>query len=770
MTVNHQARAKDGGGTQAEHALSEQTNLSLLLVEDSVQDAELVQMELLRAGLRVEIRRVETEEDFRREIQAAPPDLILADYSLPRFGALGALAVRRELCCQVPLILVTGSTSEEIAVQCLREGAEDYIIKSALKRLPGAVKNALTKRRAEEERRAAESALCRSEEQFRLITENTRDLVCLLDLNGRFLYASPSFAAVLNRPVQTLLGTLSTDLVHPDDIRRFREALDEALFFREGRNVEMRFGHAQGGWLSVESALNYIFDEAGRPQRALVAARDTSDRKRAEKEIRKLAAFPRFNPNPVLEFGADGTLTYFNDAALEMARSLKKNHPQSILPLNTATIVKLCLSTGQKKLHHDTNIAGRVVSWSFFPVIAHQLVHCYAEDVTERLNLEAQLRQVQKMDSVGQLAAGVAHDFNNILTIIQGHAGLLNMETSLPEAVGESSRQIALAAERAANLTRQLLLFSRKQILQPQLLNLNEVVNDLSKMLRALLGEQVALKRHMPEELASVYADPSMMEQILVNLSVNARDAMPRGGTLSISTYSVEIDVGYVQRHPEARVGDFICFSVSDTGHGMDAKTLSRIFEPFFTTKEIGKGTGLGLATVYGIVSQHQGWIEVESQVGHGTRFKIYLPQATKAAQKTGASKPKEIPGGDETILVVEDETPLRELVQEILQKKGYRVLSASNGVEALGVWQKHRSEIHLVLTDMMMPEGVSGRDLAEHVQRERSDVKVIYSSGYSLDVVGIGPVLQDGTNFLQKPYDPETLTLTVRNSLDLRP
>jgi len=360
----------------------------------------------------------------------------------------------------------------------------------------------------------------------------------------------------------------------------------------------------------------------------------------------------------------------------------------------------------------------------------------------------------------------VAHDFNNILTIIQGHAGLLNMEPNLPESLSESSHQIALAAERAANLTRQLLLFSRKQILQPQLLNLNEVVNNVSTMLRAMIGEHVTLKRQTGQELAPIYADPGMMEQVLVNLSVNARDAMPRGGTLSIGTRFVEIDATYVQRHPEAREGSFICLVVSDTGHGMDARTLGRIFEPFFTTKEIGKGTGLGLATVYGIVSQHQGWTEVESQVGQGTTFKVYLPQATKAALKGSGHKPREIPGGDETILLVEDEAPLRELVQEILQKKGYHVLGASSGVEALAIWERHKNDIDLLLTDMMMPEGVSGRELAEQVLRDRADVKVIYSSGYSMDVVGMESTLQDGTNFLQKPYDPETLALTVRNSL----
>jgi PAS domain S-box-containing protein len=741
--------------------------LNLLLLEDVRADAELVEHELKRAKIPFATRRVETREDFLQELSSWPPDVILADYSLPQFSAMEALQLLRQRQSDTPLILVTGSNSEEVAVQCMQEGAEDYILKASLKRLPSAVQRAVQKRRAGREQKETELALCRSEEHYRLIAENTRDLICLLDLDQQFLYASPSFELVLDRRATNLLGTSCAALVHPEDGRAFKEALDEALFFRESRTAELRFRSADEVWLGFETAVSHIFADDGRPERTLLVGRDTSDRKRAEREIRKLAAFPRFNPNPVLEFAADGSLTYFNDAAQEMARSLKKNHPQSILPLNTATIVKMCLSTGQNKLHHDTNHGGRILSWSFFPVMANQVVHCYAEDITERLNLEAQLRQAQKMESVGQLAAGVAHDFNNILTIIQGHAGLMNSEPTLDHNLAESARQIAIAAERAANLTRQLLMFSRKQIMQPQLLNLNEVTNNLSKMLRALTGEQITLKRHTSDELPPICGDPGMMEQILVNLSVNARDAMPRGGTLTITTHFVEIDRGYVQRHPEAREGNFICLSVSDTGHGMDQMTLARIFEPFFTTKEIGKGTGLGLATVYGIVQQHQGWVEVESQVGQGTTFKVFLPIATKAAPQDRATQPGDVPGGDETILVVEDEPALRELIQEILEKKGYRVLEAATGAQALQVWDQHKGDIDLLLTDMMMPEGVSGRELAERVLQDRADLKVIYSSGYSLDVVGEEPPFRDGTTFLQKPYDPDTIARTVRECLN---
>jgi CheY-like chemotaxis protein len=383
------------------------------------------------------------------------------------------------------------------------------------------------------------------------------------------------------------------------------------------------------------------------------------------------------------------------------------------------------------------------------------------------LNLEAQLRQAQKMDTVGQLAAGVAHDFNNLLTIIQGHAGLLGSSAGLDPAHTESVRQILIAAERAANLTRQLLLFSRKQILQTQLLNLNDVVANLGKMLRMLIGPQVELKRLTMDNLPPINADPGMMEQVLVNLVVNARDAMPRGGELVIKTFFVEVDEGYVQRHPEARPGNFVCLTVTDTGHGMDEATLARIFEPFFTTKEVGKGTGLGLATVYGILKQHQGWVEVESEVARGTSFKVFLPVSTRAVNGSVLAQPGVAPGGDETILLVEDESALREVIREILEVKGYRVISAATGAQALKVWEERKGEIDLLLTDMMMPEGVSGRELAERVLRDRPDVKVICSSGYSLDVVSPDFTSKKGTEFLQKPYSPETLARTVRECLN---
>jgi len=493
------------------------------------------------------------------------------------------------------------------------------------------------------------------------------------------------------------------------------------------------------------------------------------ERIRTESENQKLAAFPQFNPNPVLELADNGSINYFNEAAQQMAASLGKQHPAELLPRETPAWVKECLATGQSRLRFETVVQNRTISWSFFPVTKVGIVHCYAADITERQNLEAQLRQSQKMESVGQLAGGIAHDFNNILTVIQGHSSLLSMNGGLSEDSMESARQIAFAAERAANLTRQLLTFSRRQIIQPKNLDLNEVVSNMTKMLRRLLGEDIVLQVNFMPGLPSIHADPGMMEQILLNLSVNARDAMPKGGRLFVDTSRVTVDEACAAANPDAHPGTYVCLSVKDTGAGIPPQVLPRIFEPFFTTKDVGKGSGLGLATVYGIIQQHHGWIKVVSTVNTGTVFQVYLPAvAGKAAvAETELSVEPRVRGGKETILVVEDEAPLRVLVRSVLERYGYKVVEAVSGAAALGVWAKQKDEIQLLLTDMVMPHGISGRELATKLLAERPGLRVIYSSGYSLDVVGANMVLQEGLNFLQKPYHPRKLAQAVRDCLD---
>jgi PAS domain S-box-containing protein len=391
-----------------------------------------------------------------------------------------------------------------------------------------------------------------------------------------------------------------------------------------------------------------------------------------------------------------------------------------------------------------------------------------AQDITEQIKLENQLRQAQKMEAVGQLAAGVAHDFNNILTVVQGHASVL-LATRPPDSrEGKSLQAINFAAERAGKLVRQLLTFSRKQVMQARSIEVSAVLAAVSDMLPRLLGEQVLMNVIAPKGLPSVYADAGMLEQMLINLAVNARDAMPEGGTLTIQAEAVQLGPDAARENPEARPGKFLRLSVTDTGCGIPPEVLPRIFEPFFTTKPVGKGTGLGLATVYGIAKQHQGWVEIQTQLGQGTTFKVLLPCPEKRTEAPALPFTTQVlKGGEETILVAEDEEDVRDFAVELLKSYGYKVYAAASGQQALERWAERQDEIKLLLTDMVMPGGMSGRQLAKQLLEQRPNLAVIYTSGYSPGSAGHELAEVQQSNFLGKPYGPSRLLNLVRECLD---
>jgi PAS domain S-box-containing protein len=397
------------------------------------------------------------------------------------------------------------------------------------------------------------------------------------------------------------------------------------------------------------------------------------------------------------------------------------------------------------------------------PIVPQKQWLCLAMDVTERLNLEAQLRQAQKMESVGQLAGGIAHDFNNLLTVINGHVGLMTATEKFTGKAAESLKEIAEAGKRASALTRQLMTFSRKQEIAPQPVDLNSIVNNITKMLGRVLGEDVALEVDFAPDLPLIKADIGQIEQILLNLAVNSRDAMPRGGRLKIGTSCLNIDAQAARQNPEATPGRFVRLVFSDSGCGIPPENLGRIFEPFFTTKELDRGTGLGLATVYGIIKQHRGWIEVTSRVGEGTAFHVYFPAS---GEKTGAvthtpSDPKVL-GGTETILVVEDEEPLLKLMHHILESYGYKVLDSMNGKAALELWSQHKAKIDLLLTDLILPDGMAGPELSKVLQADKPELKVLFASGYNYE--RLAKEFPPGTkvNFVQKPFHARKLAEVV--------
>jgi PAS domain S-box-containing protein len=390
------------------------------------------------------------------------------------------------------------------------------------------------------------------------------------------------------------------------------------------------------------------------------------------------------------------------------------------------------------------------------------------KDITERKHLEEQFRQAKKMDAIGQLAGGVAHDFNNIIAATMMHLGLLRTNPCLDKDTQNDLKELEVQSNRAATLTRQLLAFGRRSMLDVKVQDMNEIVTNLLKMLRRLIGEDIDVQFNGKGGLPRVAVDTGMMEQVVMNLAVNARDAMPKGGQITIVTQTVEVTAADLVTHLDWKPGRFVCLSVADTGCGMDEETLKRIFEPFFTTKEVGKGTGLGLATVHGIVAQHQGWVDVESVVGQGTTFRIFIPAVQSETAEVDATQlPHPIPGGNETLLLVEDEQTLRRVASLRLRQLGYRVLEVRNGPEALLQWESNGSQVDLLFTDMVMPGGMSGLDLAEQLRKIKPELKVIISSGYSSSLAQLGVRNKAGMVFLPKPYNSEDLAQTVRNCLD---
>ena len=760
--------------------------LRALILEDDVTDAELIVQSLRRAGFDPDWRRVDNKVDYLKCLSPGL-DVILADYNVPLFNAPAALRLMRERGLRIPFIIVSGHLGEETAVAAIKEGADDYLLKDRLTRLGPAVSQSLENRRLREQHLQAmaeveskyrvEEKLLESEANLARAQRIARLGSWEMDLTGSekteqktLRWSDEVFRIFGYEPGQIEVSNENFfRSVHPDDRTRIREAVAQSIREHTPYQIDHRILRPDGAERIVHEQSEVFFDApTGLPLRMVGTIQDITERVHAEVEIQKLAAFAQCNPNPVLEFAADGRLNYFNLAAMTMAKSLNQSHPLEVLPPHTAELVAECLATGQSKVRLETTVQKRVLSWSFYPIQELNVVHCYAVDSTERQNLEQQLRQSQKMDSIGQLAGGVAHDFNNILTVIQGHAALLLEAEGSPPEIIDSAREISLAAGRAAGLTRQLLTFSRKQVIQPKALDLNEVVRNTTNLLQRLLGEDISLQVEYSSGPAIIHADAGMVEQILLNLAVNSRDAMPKGGKLAVSALPVTIGRQYTDQHPLASPGQFICLRVSDTGYGIPAENLPHIFEPFYTTKDIGKGTGLGLATVYGIVQQHHGWIDVTSEAGQGTAFQIYLPVAPASALLPGITAAEAtIPGGTETIFLVEDEKHLRDLVRRVLEQYGYRVLAAPSGLAALEVWRDRKDQIQLLLTDLVMPGGMTGFELAQKLQAERPALKIIYTSGYTADVVGPEFLARKDVKFLQKPYLPQELARVIREHLD---
>lgn len=636
------------------------------------------------------------------------------------------------------------------------------------------------------ERIRVERALRESERRFRHLFAGSPDAIFVEDADGLILDANPAAGRLHGLPHEQLIGRNALDLIPPDKKDHARY-LFEKLVQDELRQIEGVSLTVDGREVPVEIRTSRI--DYAEKRALLLHVRDISERRKAEEALR--GSEIRFHS--VWENSVDGmrltdengTIVVVNEAFCRLAGMSREELEGKLFTLTHAEGDELeTRLTSYRQRFQERAIDRRIERRMTFRSgkcldleIANSFVELHGQrplllglfrDITEQKRLEEQLRQSQKMDAIGQLAGGVAHDFNNILTVIQGHASLLRSYGELTPQAAQSAEQISQASERAAGLTRQLLTFSRRQMMQPKQLDFNVVVSNMTRMLGRILGEDIALQFNYSPNLPLVHADVGMVEQVLLNLAVNSRDAMPLGGRLAIRISVLEVGTGDLIKHPAGGAGRFVCLSMIDTGCGIEPENLPHIFEPFFTTKEVGRGTGLGLATVYGILKQHQGWVEVESELNVGTTFHVFFPGSEEiagAAEET-AVQPA-VPGGTETILVVEDEHPVRDLVCKILKAYGYRVLEATTGTTALEVWREHRETVDLLLTDIVMPDGMTGRDLAEKVQADKPGLKAIFTSGYSADIVGKDFILQEGLNFLQKPYPPQKLASAIRKCLD---
>jgi len=629
--------------------------------------------------------------------------------------------------------------------------------------------------------------LFESEELFRLIGENAADLIAVVDMEGRRIYNSLSYQTVLGYSPEELKKSSDLEQIHPEDRELVRTAAEEARRTGKGQTLEYRIRHKDGSWRVLESTASVTRDRKGQPEKVVVVNRDITDRKSALEALERSEAGFRGvvegAPYAICRVSREGCFLRVNPALEKM---LGHNGQEELLRSNIVLdvfrnpgefeqLVEMLQREGEfKDVQAEWKrkdgapitvlCSGRTVVRSGNDSVN---IEIFAEDVTEKRVLERQLRMTTKMEAIGRLSGGIAHDFNNLLGVIIGYSEILKRKIAAENPLYECADEIEKAGQRAVSLTRQLLAFSRQQILTPAVLDLNALVTGMEKMLPRLIGEDIVVVTRLSDDIGRVKADNGQVEQVVMNLAVNARDAMPQGGELRIGTANVEFDEAYVRHHPGAKIGSYVMLAVADTGIGMSAETLAHIFEPFFTTKEVGKGTGLGLATVYGVVKQSGGYLWVDSAPGNGSVFQMFLPRVEESVTKIVSNAvPPATLRGSETILLVEDADALRKLARSFLVDRSFEVLTAANGEEALRLAATHKGPIHLLLTDVIMP-GMNGRVLAEHLLPKRPGMRVLYISGYTDSFIAGHGVLEPGTHLLHKPFTEQALIAKVREVLD---
>ena len=769
--------------------------LRILIIEDSEDDTLLVIRGLQKDGYDSSYERVETAEDMREALERETWDIIIADYTLPHFSGLDALKLYKEKGLDIPFIVVSGTIGEEIAVAAMLSGAHDYVMKNNLPRLFPAIQKALTEAESRRERKRAEYELQSARAFLDSVINAIADPVFVKDDKRRFVLVNEALCAIAGRPRESLIGKNDDEMFPEEEAAVLRKTDDIVLDTgKENVNEESLTNFSSGEVRTIVTSKTCYIDPAGK-KFIVGVARDITDRKRAEEQLRiseeKYRNIFENMQDVYYETSLDGLILEispsieaissgqyrqtdligqqmldFYDDAQERERLITKlletgsfSDFEILLRNRDGSLVPCSISA---KLWRDDQGNPVKIIGSMRDTIERKKAEA------EREKLQVQLLQAQKMESVGRLAGGVAHDYNNMLSVILGYTEMAMEQVDPDGPIYDNLKEVYIAGKRSIDITSQLLAFARKQIVRPIVMDLNETVDEMLKMLRRLIGEDIDFAWEPAIGLWPVKMDPSQIDQILANLCVNARDAISDIGKITIETQNVELDEQYCADHTGFVPGQFVMLAVSDNGCGMDKETREHIFEPFFTTKDIGKGTGLGLAMIYGIVKQNNGFVNVYSEPGIGTTFKVFLPRRSIETDEAITEVIHEgvVFGKGETLLLVEDEPAIIKMCQTMLKKLGYNVLIAHIPDEAVNLASEHSGIIHLLMSDVIMP-GMNGRDLADKLKAIRPDIRVLFMSGYTANVIANHGVVQDeGEHFIQKPFSMKKLSVKVREAL----
>ena len=770
--------------------LAPKRHSTILILEDDEGIAELEKQQLEEAGYR--IHQAITPDEALQILRETTIDLLLLDYRLPGdVNGLDFYAHLKEAGFNVPVILVTGFSNEATIIQAMRLGVRDFVTKSMeyLDYLPEAIDRVLNQVHTERQ-------LAESQARLSSIIATAKDAILVTDETHRIILFNAAAEKIFGCSSAEATGQALFNFILPEfePANPKTSSQQNAGTFSHQIRTGSIGARADGRQFPLEASLSR--HQVNGNKFHTIVVRDITDRKRIEDTLEKerqfLRALHESLQSGIVSCNREGILTSFNQSSRDFHGANEEPLPperwakhydlyrpdgktllqMEEVPLYRALQGERVRDVEMMIIPKNSSARTLLVSGQPFQDAAGELLGAVVtmQDISERKKLEAQLVQAQRMEAIGALAGGVAHDFNNLLTVIIGYCEMLSSESQIAPADREMILEVRRAGEQAASLTRQLLAFSRKQVLTPQIVDVNVLISEIQKMLRRLIGADITLTASLGTNLGRVKADPGQLEQVIMNLVVNARDAMPRGGSLTIETRAVQLSPSYSDQHLDVVSGDYVLLSVTDTGSGMDDATQARIFEPFFTTKEIGRGTGLGLATVHGIVKQSDGHIEVYSELGVGTTFKVYLPRLDeKGGTQKISTATLTVPRGTETILLAEDDAGIRALAGNTLQTYGYTVLSAADGIEGLQVGLAHGAPIHLLLTDVVMPK-MSGREMVERLQPQHPEMKILYISGYTTDAIVRHGVLEAGVSFLHKPFTPSTLARKVREVLDAAP